>query len=75
MATKTDKEIKLEVLQIAAEIANTSWLEASAKVKYEAEKSNAVTYTLPTDNRLLLSVKNAKMLYRFVDSPSVSAVP
>ena len=68
MATKTEKEIKLEVLQIGAEIANTSWIEASAKVKYEAEKSNATTYTLPPDQRMKVAVRNAKALYKFIDS-------
>jgi hypothetical protein len=73
MATKTEKEIRLSVLEIAAQIANTSWLEQSEKVKYEAQKSNSPTYTLPADERLRNSVRNAKKLYRFIEAPLVDA--
>lgn len=75
MATKTDKEIKLELLQIAAEIANTNWLESCAKVKFEAEKSNATTYTLPADARLRASIKNAGKLFKFLGTTTTTTAP
>jgi hypothetical protein len=75
MATKTENEIRLEVLQLAAEIANTSWLEEKEKVKYEAQKNNAATYTLPPDERLKNSIRNARRLYKYVTEPVTAATP
>lgn len=66
--SKTDKEIKLELIQIASAMANTQWVEANNRIKFEAEKSGKTEYQLMPDNRLKQTILIAKRLHRFIDT-------
>lgn len=65
---KTDKEIKLEIIQIASAMANSQWVEANNKIKYDAEKNGKTVYQLEPDNRLRQTLVIARRLQRFIDA-------
>lgn len=70
MSAEFNKEIKLEVLKMAYNIANTQWLESVAKSKYEAEKNNAKTYEIVEDIRGARAINVARKLLRFIEATS-----
>jgi hypothetical protein len=63
-----EKQIKLELLQLASAMANSQWNEGNTKIKYEAEKNGKTEYTLLPDNRVQQTIIIARKLQRFIEA-------
>lgn len=64
---KSGYEIRLEILQMAMGIADNRWHEANNLLRYQAERTNASTYTIAKDTRVQDATQIAEELYAFVD--------
>ena len=64
---KTGYEIRLEVLQMAMNLANDRYHQAANQLQYNAEKSGEKSFALPQDTRVTDAIALADELYGFVE--------
>jgi len=65
---KNAYEIRLEVLQMAMNLADNRWHQQLDKARFEAERTETGTYELPEDKREREALRLAKKLYSFVEN-------